>query len=58
MDALTGRVAPITGGSNGSGRTIALAFAVEGADVAVNYLPEHDVAEDVVREVAAHCQRE
>lgn len=37
---LKGRKAFITGGDSGIGRAVALAFAREGADVAINYLPE------------------
>ena len=41
---LTGRRALITGGDSGIGRAVAVAFAKEGADVAISYLNEHDDA--------------
>src|ERR1700750_126721 len=46
---LTGRKALITGGDSGMGRAAAIAYAREGADVAINYLPdeEPDAAEVV-----------
>lgn len=37
---LEGRKALITGGDSGIGRAVAIAFAREGADIAINYLPE------------------
>jgi NAD(P)-dependent dehydrogenase (short-subunit alcohol dehydrogenase family) len=46
---LAGRKALITGGDSGMGRAAAIAFAREGADVAINYFPsEEDDARQVV----------
>jgi NAD(P)-dependent dehydrogenase (short-subunit alcohol dehydrogenase family) len=39
---LSGRRALITGGDSGMGRAAAIAFAREGADVAINYLPDEE----------------
>src|SRR6202161_4656018 len=50
---LTGRKALITGGDSGMGRAAAIAFAREGADVAINYLP---VEEPDAKEVVALIQ--
>ena len=48
---LTGKVALITGGDSGIGRAVALAFAREGADVAISYLDEHEDARGAARSV-------
>lgn len=47
---LAGRKALITGGDSGIGRAAAIAYAREGADVAIGYLPDEEPdAQDVVR---------
>lgn len=48
---LKAKVALITGGDSGIGRAVAIAFAKEGADVAISYLNEHDDAEETKRQV-------
>src|SRR3954463_10662706 len=45
---LFGRRALITGGDSGMGRAAAIAFAREGADVAINYLPDEQADADEV----------
>ncbi|MFI0417456.1 SDR family oxidoreductase [Spongiactinospora sp. 9N601] len=40
-DLLAGKRALITGGDSGIGRAVAVAFAKEGADIAIAYLSEH-----------------
>ncbi|MGH7369584.1 MAG: 3-oxoacyl-[acyl-carrier-protein] reductase [Candidatus Methylomirabilaceae bacterium] len=46
---LKGRIALVTGGSRGIGKTIALALAQEGAKVAINYQSNESAARDVAR---------
>jgi len=43
---LQGRVAIITGGDSGIGRAVAIAFAKEGANVVLSFLPEEQVDAD------------
>jgi NAD(P)-dependent dehydrogenase (short-subunit alcohol dehydrogenase family) len=52
---LAGRKALITGGDSGMGRAAAIAYAREGADVAINYLPDE---EPDAREVIALIRQE
>ena len=54
---LEDKVALITGGDSEIGRAVAIAFAREGADVAVVYRNEHENAEETKRLVASERRR-
>src|SRR6476660_2907014 len=55
---LKGRKALITGGDSGMGRAAAIAFAREGADVAINYLPaEEPDAKEVIELIKAEGRK-
>src|SRR3954467_12041238 len=56
-DRLKGKVALIAGGDSGIGRAVAIAFAREGADVAIGYLDEHEDARETQRLVEAEGRR-
>jgi len=51
MQRLSGKVALVTGGNTGIGRGVALAYAGEGADVAVAWIERADEARSLVAEV-------
>ena len=51
MQRLSGKVALITGASRGLGKSVALGFAQEGADVVVNYLRDATSAEETATSI-------
>lgn len=50
-------VAIVTGGDSGIGRAVSLAFAQEGAHVAICYLNEHEDAKETQRAIEAYGRR-
>src|SRR6185312_16335224 len=54
---LRGKVALITGGDSGIGRAVAIAFAREGADIAIVYLNEHEDAAETRKRVEREDRR-
>ena len=57
MQRLAGKSALITGGNTGIGRAVALAYASEGADVAVCHVAREAEAHSLVAEIQAKGQR-
>ncbi|MCH6268464.1 SDR family oxidoreductase [Neobacillus citreus] len=54
---LSGKTAIITGGDSGIGKSVAIYFAKEGADVAIVYLEEHQDAEETKGIIEAEGRR-
>src|SRR6478672_7581675 len=54
---LAGKTALVTGAQQGIGRAIALAFACEGADIAINWLDDESAANELADAVRALGRR-
>ncbi|MDW8545188.1 SDR family oxidoreductase [Staphylococcus pseudoxylosus] len=50
---LQGKIALVTGGDSGIGRSVAVLYAKEGADVAIGYYDEHEDAEAVAEQLTS-----
>lgn len=54
---LSGKTAIITGGDSGIGKSVAVYFAKEGADVVISYLEEHEDAEETKQLIEAEGRK-
>jgi 3-oxoacyl-[acyl-carrier protein] reductase len=57
MNRLHGKVAIVTGGNTGIGRAVALAYADEGADVAIAWITREPDAQQTVRDIEKRGRR-